>query len=115
MKIQTAIWFWPFLATCLFSYSSNKLGYRFPDLIQFYLSDLLAIPVVATLGLCLMKFLRQQKHYVLLKWQIVYVVITFCFAFELLLPLLMRRYTGDILDILMYFLGGLFFWKMMNK
>ena len=115
MKPQTAYWFWPFTAMYLFLFASNKLGYQFPQLIQNYLGDLLAIPITATLALCLLKFVHQQKNYILAKWQITYIVIVFCIAFELLLPLFMTRYTADIFDALAYLLGGLFFWHAMNK
>lgn len=115
MKAQTVCWFWSFVAIYLFLYASNKLGYQFPKPIQNYLSDLLAIPITATLALCLLKFVHRQKDYILAKWQIAYIIIVFCIAFELLLPLFMKRYTADVFDAFAYFLGGLFFWRIMNK
>lgn len=115
MKTSTLLWFWLFSAVYLAIYVSNRLGCRFPSLIQFYLNDLLAIPVVATLGLWLMKFGLEESNFTLKKWHLVYMVSLFSVAFELLLPLCMERYTADILDVLMYVLGSLFFWKVMNK
>ncbi|QNK64073.1 hypothetical protein H7F33_06160 [Pedobacter sp. PAMC26386] len=93
----------------------KKTGYVFPNLIRFYLSDLLAVPLVATLGMWFMRWILQQQDLVLMRWQVVFIVLLFGILFELILPPLMKRYTGDLADAGMYAIGGLFFWKIMNK
>jgi len=115
MKITTLVLFWSFLGTYLFIYVANQIGYRLCNPIQFYLADLLAVPVTATLGLWLMKHISRWSEYMLKRWHVIYVVALFCTVFEMLLPMVMQRYTGDIIDVVMYIIGGLFFWKMMNK
>lgn len=115
MKTTTLVLFWSFLGMYLFIYVANQMGYRLCNLFQFYLADLLAVPVTATLALWLMKYVRQGNGYVLERWHMVYVVALFCTVFEVLLPLVMERYTGDIIDVVMYIMGGLFFWNVMNR
>lgn len=115
MKRETMVWFWLFSATYLFIYLSNRLDYHFQGFIQYYLNDLLAVPIVATLGLGFMKLGLQQEDFVLKKWHLIYIVALFGLVFELLLPIYMKRYTGDILDVCMYTIGGLFFLKKMNR
>ncbi|WP_152969681.1 hypothetical protein [Pedobacter sp. Hv1] len=96
-------------------YVANRLGYIFPNLIQFYLSDLLAVPVIATLSLWLMRWLLSQQNFVLVYWQLIFIIMMCSIIFEVLLPYFMERYVSDSVDVLMYLLGGGFFWKVMNK
>lgn len=107
--------FWSFSLVGLFVYSMNKAGYVFPDPIQFYLNDLLVIPIVATLGMWLMRAVLQQRDLILVRWQVIFTVAAFSIVFEMILPFLMKRYTADPIDVLIYLIGGLFYWKMMNK
>lgn len=108
-------WFWVFLGLYLYIYISKRNGIIFPPIVQYYLSDLLAVPVVASLSVWFMRWSLQRKKFVLQGWQVIFIVIIFSIVFEMLLPLFMKRYTADILDVLMYITGGLFFWTVMNK
>lgn len=113
--MNTFKWFLSFFIIWLFIYSMNKSGYTFPNLIQFYLTDLLAIPVVGTLGLWFMRWVLNQKSFVLSYPQVLWIVLLFSCSFEMILPLFMDRYTGDPIDIGLYIIGGLFFLGVMNK
>ncbi|WP_124579329.1 hypothetical protein [Pedobacter sp. KBW06] len=93
----------------------NKSGHIFPDLIQFYLSDLLAIPIAGTLGLWFMRWVLNQRNFVLSPMQVLSMVLLFSCSFEMIFPFFMDRYTGDPIDIGLYFIGGLFFLRVMNK
>lgn len=108
-------WLWLFLTIYLIIYLVKKSGFIFPSLVQYYLSDLLAVPVVAGLSIQFMRWIMQDKSLVLQAWQVIFITILFSILFEALLPLFMERYTGDIADVLMYCTGSLFFWKVMNK
>lgn len=113
--LNTYKWFWLFFLTYLFLYFMNRMGYTFPDPVQFYLADLFAVPVVATLTMWLTRWTVQKQDFTLPGTLIVFIVLLFILLFELLLPLVMNRYTSDPLDALMYAIGGIFFWKVMNK
>lgn len=115
IAMSTRRWFWLFALTCLSVYTGNKMGYIFPAPVQFYLNDLLAVPVAATLGMWFMRWVLKEDSLVLVKWQVIFIVTFFSLLFEGLLPLLMKRYTGDPVDIGAYIAGGFFFWKVMNR
>lgn len=108
-------WLWVFLTIYLIIYLVKKSGFIFPLLVQYYLSDLLAVPVVAGLSIQFMRWAMQDKSLILRAWQVIFITALFSILFEVLLPLFMERYTGDIADVLMYCAGSLFFWKVMNK
>lgn len=108
-------WFWLFFLTYLFLYFMNRMGYNFPAPIQFYLADLFAVPVVATLAMWFTRWTLQKQDFTLPAILITFIVLLFSILFELLLPLVMKRYTSDPIDALMYAIGGFFFWKVMNK
>lgn len=113
--MASAKWFWPMLGIYTILYCSNRLGFVYQPLIQYYLADLLAVPVMATISLWLMRYCLQQKDLVLLKWQLILIVVLCSVCFELCLPRFMPRYVSDPIDVLMYILGGLFFNQVMNK
>ncbi|SMC97218.1 hypothetical protein [Pedobacter africanus] len=108
-------WLWVFLTIYLIIYLVKMTGFIFPPLVQYYVSDLLAVPVVAGLSIQFMRWLLQDSSLVLRAWQVIFITTLFSFLFEILLPLLMERYTGDVVDVLMYCTGSSFFWKAMNK
>lgn len=111
---NTSKWFSLFFSTYIFLYVMNKLGYIFPAPIQFYLADLLAVPVIATLSMWFTRWATQKRDFILPGWQVIFTVLLLTVLFEILLPLKMNRYTADPVDVLMYSLGGMFYWKVMN-
>lgn len=113
--MTTVKWFWSLFVPYLFLYLGNRLGYVFHWLIQFYLADLLAIPIMATLSLWSMRYLLQQPSLTLKAWHLIITVVLCSLVFELCLPRMMTRYHSDPIDILMYIMGAAFFWKAMNK
>lgn len=108
-------WFWIFLVSYLAIYLAKMSGFIFPALIHYYFTDLLAIPITATLSMWFMRLLLQNRNLLLSRWQVTFIVIWFSVVFEIVLPLFMKRYTGDALDVLMYIAGGLFYWKMIRQ
>ncbi len=93
---------------------ARKLGHPFPH-INGYINDAFAIPVMASLGLWFQRvFVFKNNYYVLAPWHVIFIVIYVTLIFEVLLPALSRTYTADWVDILLYIIGGLFFYKVMN-
>ena len=99
----------------LLIFTANKLGYVFYRPVQFFLLDLLAAPILANLGLWLMRLIHQNNKYKLSGWNILFIIISLSLVFEWWMPKHHHRYTADIWDVLMYGFGGLFFWWRMNK
>ena len=91
------------------------LGYPIPWL-NDYITDIFAVPVITNIGLWLQRvFIIKNSYYVLSPWQVVFMVAYISLLFEGLLPLLSKTYTADWVDVLLYCLGGLFFYFFMNK
>lgn len=95
-------------------YCLNYIDYPLPRFIRFYVNDLLIVPIAASTSLYLMRWIFKVKNLVLSVAEIVFVVVFFSGLFELVLPYFHTRYTGDWYDVMMYVLGGLFYWKYMN-
>lgn len=109
------VWFLLFLAAGLTVYLGAYLGYVFPPMIQFYMNDLLIVPLTAGIARSSMRWLFQVKKYILRFWQACYIVVFYSIVFEGILPFFLLRYTGDWIDVLLYIIGGIFYWTVMNK
>ena len=115
MKTFTNFYFIGFSLIWLIIYTSNLFGYQFYWPIQFYLLDLIAVPILAQIGLWWMRLIKGKRNELLSIWHIAFIVLSLSFVFEIYMPKHQTRYTADVWDILMYFLGGLFFYFVMNK
>jgi len=81
-----------------------------------YLDDLLAIPVIANLGLWFQRvFMIRNNYYVLSSVHVTFIVVYVSVLFELVLPYYSKAYTGDWIDVTLYLAGGIFFYKIINK
>ena len=74
-----------------------------------HLNDFLVIPMVATLSLHAVWLIKKDNTVRLNVLTILSLVALFSFVFEYYLPKRSYRYTGDIWDVVCYFLGGLMF------
>lgn len=81
-----------------------------PNWIFHHLNDFLTIPMVATLCLHGVWFVKKDKRIRLSIFTILSLVILFSLIFEYYLPQQSYRYTGDIWDVICYFLGGVVFY-----
>jgi hypothetical protein len=107
-----------FIAGCLIwliVQTARKMGYPLP-LINGYIDDAIAIPIIANLGLWFQRvFIFKTNYYVLSPWHIIFIVAYVTLIFEILLPLYSKTYTADWIDVLLYMISGLFFFKVLNK
>jgi hypothetical protein len=107
-----------FIAGCLIwliVFIMRKLNHP-PPFVNGYIDDAVAIPVIANLGLWFQRVvIIKNNYYVLSKWHVVFITAYVALIFEGLLPWFSKAYTADWIDILLYIIGGVFFYKMMNK
>jgi hypothetical protein len=107
-----------FIASCLIwlvVITSRKMGHPLP-IINGYIDDAIAIPVIANLGLWFQRVvIIKNNYYVLSKWYVVFIVAYVSLIFEGLLPLFSKTYTADWIDVLLYIIGGMFFYRVMNR
>jgi hypothetical protein len=115
MKTLLNPWFLAGCAIWLIVIVLRKTGHPLPYL-NGYLTDAFAIPVIANLGLWFQRvFIYKSNYYVLSIWHVVFIVVYVSVVFEGLLPWLSAKYTADWIDVLLYCVGGLFFYCVMNK
>lgn len=81
-----------------------------PNWIFHYLNDFLAIPIIATLCLYGVWIIKKDNKIRLDIFTILSLVALFSIVFEYYLPKRSYRYTGDIWDVVCYFLGGVVFY-----
>jgi hypothetical protein len=107
-----------FIADCLIwliVFIMRKLNHPLP-FINGYVDDAIAIPVIANLGLWFQRVvIIKSNYYVLSKWHVVFITVYVALVFEGLLPRLSRAYTADWIDVMLYIIGGVFFYKVMNE
>src|SRR3569833_1153547 len=93
----------------------RRSGHPLPVL-NGYMNDLLAIPVIANLGLWFQRmFVIRNDYYVLSPWHVVFIVAYVSVLFELALPYYSGAYTGDWVDVILYLAGVIFFYRIINK
>jgi hypothetical protein len=91
------------------------MGHAVP-VINGYIDDMAAIPVMANLALWFQRvFIIKNDYYVLAPWHVIFITAYVALVFEGLLPVLSKIYTADWIDVVLYVLGGLFFYRIMNK
>lgn len=115
MKTLRNPWFIAFCLIWFALFLARKKGFPVPGLAGEYLTDLLAVPVVAQLGLWFQRLMYKDEHYRLSAGHIIFIVIYISLVFELILPHFSHRYTADFADVFCYVIGGVFFWKVMNR
>ncbi len=93
----------------------RRSGHPLP-ILNGYIDDLFAIPVIANLGLWFQRvFVIRNDYYVLSPWHVIFIVVYVSVLFELALPHYSKVYTGDWLDVISYAVGGIFFYKVINQ
>jgi len=94
---------------------TRRLGHPIP-LLNNYIDDAFAVPVIANIALCFQRVVViKSNYYVLSAGKVAFVVIYLGLVFEVLLPIISKKYTGDWIDAGLYIIGGFFFYWVMNK
>ncbi|MFD2783968.1 hypothetical protein [Hymenobacter rubripertinctus] len=87
-----------------------------PELVRHHLTDLLTLPLLLTLALwALRRLYFRQPAFVLPASWIFSAWLVVAVWFEGLLPRFDARATADWLDVGAYALGGLLFWRWLNR
>jgi hypothetical protein len=101
------------LGLLIFIFQSINLS--LPRIINNYVNDFLIIPIVLFLCSLFLKWSRNDKNFTLSLPIILYVCFMYSILFEFVLPNYLARYTKDYIDIILYFAGGIIFYKLQNK
>ncbi len=96
-------------------YMAQQLMIPLPWFANNYLNDLLCMPIVLKICQYAVRYIKKDKH-ITIPIKISFVLtMLYALYFELLLPKFSDRYTGDVIDILLYFIGLLFFLWIENQ
>jgi hypothetical protein len=88
----------------------------FIPLVHSYLDDLLAIPVILGITLQIYRKIHPKKDaFSFTRIQILVAIIYVSVVFELILPRFSGTYTADIFDVFCYFVGGIYFYFLINR
>lgn len=98
-----------FIGVFLIIYTLQKLQIPLPFWINNYVNDFLCMPVVLTICLAAVRFIKKDKSLFLPLSAIVSLTLFYSIYFEYFLPAHYPRYTADWLDVVMYFLGATMF------
>ncbi|UOQ51973.1 magnesium citrate secondary transporter [Hymenobacter cellulosivorans] len=109
--------FWlPLLVYLLYQVNARFGHFPLPLLLRAYLSDLLAMPVILTLALVVQRrWVHRRTSFILPDSWLLGAWLYISVWFELLLPLLSARHTGDFFDAVAYGLGTLFYRRFLNR
>ncbi|WP_310283824.1 hypothetical protein [Flavobacterium piscis] len=83
-----------------------------PFWINNYVNDFLCLPVVLGYITLLFRWLKKDKTYKISLWAVLCLASYYSFYFEYYLPAYNTRYSADIIDVFLYFSGGLFFYLL---
>lgn len=81
-----------------------------PWWVNFYVNDFLCMPVVLTISLKAVQFLKKDFSIRLPLLLVLTLTSFYAIYFEYFLPQVEARYTADWLDVVMYFSGALIFY-----
>lgn len=114
MKKPPLIWLQAYFVLSLLIFGMVQLLKYFsadaPDWVFFYLNDFITIPLVLTVCLYGIRFLKKDRTIRLGVLSISSMVTLYSIYFEFYLPSISDRYTGDMLDVLCYLAGGIIFY-----
>ncbi|MGJ8661622.1 MAG: hypothetical protein ACSHXL_06265 [Bacteroidota bacterium] len=86
-----------------------------PSFIQYYFTDLLFVPTMCLFALFFVRLLKRDQTLKISPALILIQVVLVSVYFEWYLPNYQNHvhpYTSDTLDIVMYIIGGIIFWRL---
>lgn len=91
-------------------YTLQRLDVGIPGWINNYVNDFLCIPLLLEYMSIVLKKLKNDPNY---KFPLAFIFVLasyYSFYFEYYLPAHNPRYTSDIIDVILYFSGGLLYY-----
>ncbi|RAJ00424.1 hypothetical protein LX64_04130 [Chitinophaga skermanii] len=91
--------------------------YKYPlPWLNGHLTDCIAVPAIAHLALTFTKvYILRNSRYTYPLSYLLFIAAYVAIAFEWVMPLISPRYTGDIWDVLAYFVGAFFYYFVHAK
>lgn len=86
-----------------------------PVFFSHYFADLLCMPLLLSYALLFMRWFRGEPDLHLSTAMILAGVVYVSVVFEWILPHFFRRYTSDVWDVVMYGIGGMFYYCFQDR
>jgi len=103
---------WLIFAVATAVYILQQLNVALPHLINNYLNNLLCMPVVLTLCLVVLQFIKKNYSLTIPIFVIASITLYYIIYFEWFLPKINERYTADPIDAFLYIIGAIAFYVM---
>jgi len=96
-------------------YLMQHLGIQLPKLINNYYNNLLCLPLVLTVCLIVLQFIKKNNRLTIPIFAIASITLYYILYFEWYLPKVNERYTSDPIDGVLYVIGAIGFYVMQKK
>lgn len=83
--------------------------------IKNHLTDLLCMPIILTICLAFVRFIKRLPDYTLTPFMIISMTVFYAVLFEYISPINNPNQTGDWIDVLMYVIGGFVYWVIQRR
>lgn len=96
-------------------YTLQRMHVHIPGWINNYVNDFLCLPILLGFLTFLFRRLKKDENF---RFSILFILCITCyysFYFEYYLPQNSIRYTSDIIDVILYFSGGILFYFLNNS
>ena len=104
------VFFWSLLIFYVFGLLMTYAAISFPKIIRNYYADLVALPIMLSIILTILRHLKSEKNLVLSKYKVFVAFIYLSVVFEFILPYFSLRYTRDYYDVVAYAIGASIFY-----
>ena len=98
------------LATFLLNLILLNFGREMPSFFSSYLNDLLCLPIILSICFFIIRSFSKNKDLQISLFSAFSLAALYSTYFEIYLPEVTKRYTPDVVDALLYFLGALIYW-----
>lgn len=115
MKILLNKYYLSGLILYLFLAAAKMNNIHYNTLIESYLADLLCIPILLHTTLACLRFIKRNHSINFTTSMIAFVVVYVSVVFEYILPQFSTKYTSDIVDVMLYCIGGIIYYGINNK
>lgn len=109
----------PVFYTCVLVASALYIAAKFqialPSWVYSYINDFLCMPIVLALCLAVLRSLKKKKNLYIPIGIVLGLTSYFSLYFEWLMPQVNARYTGDLIDICLYFAGAILYFKFQKR
>lgn len=104
-----------FCFIALFIYTANRLALPLPSWVYFYANDFLCMPIVLSFSLAILRYIKKSDLIYVPLSIILIMTAYYAIYFEWLMPKLHTRYTGDLIDVVLYFIGAFLFYVFQKR